>query len=269
MRRFSTGVPLGIAAVMISVYYSLDSVMLGYLRTTEEVGQYAVAYRLPLALIGFAGLWSSVLFPHASALALRDPETLRGLLGFFSSVAVVVALPLGAGAILVGEDLIPLLFGAEFAAAGTPFVILAWAAVIVVVTISTGTVALAIGEERHYVIAVTAGAVANLLANLVLIPSFGMEGAAAATVGAEVIVFAVVWRRLQARLGGVPLEWSRIARAAAATVVMVPVVLALDGTLGPVGRVAAGALAYTVAAVALGAVHRGEIRAALRANGGD
>jgi len=266
--RFKTGVPLGIAAVMVSIYYSLDSVMLGYLRTTEDVGQYAVAYRLPLALIGFAGLWGSVLFPHASALAARDPEALRGQLGFFTSVAAVVALPIGVGAVLVGSELMPQLFGAEFAPAGTPFVILAWAAAIVVFTISTGFVALALGEERHYLIAVTAGAVGNFLANLVLIPTAGMTGAASATVGAEVIVFALIWRRLHARLGPVPLEWWRILRAAVATFAMVPVLIALDGTLSAAVRVAIGALVFAVAAVALGAVHRGEIRAALRVGGG-
>jgi O-antigen/teichoic acid export membrane protein len=263
-RRFKAGFGFGVAGVMISVYYSLDSVMLGYIRGTDDVGQYAVAYRLPLALIGLAALWGSVLYPHASAVGARDPQALRGLLGFVSSVAAVVALPVGVGSTLVGTDLMPQLFGPEFDHAGTPFVLLAWAAAVVMFTLSSGTTALALGEERHYVYAVTAGAAVNLLLNLAVIPLYGMTGAAAATVTAEVVVFAVVWRRLEQRLGRIPLEWSRIARAGFATAIMAPVVVALDGSLSAAGRVAVGAAVYAVAAVALGAVHRGEIRAALR-----
>lgn len=263
LRRFRAGMPLGVSSVMIAVYYSLDSVMLGYLRGTEEVGQYAVAYKLPLALIGLAGLWGSVLFPHAAALMERDPEDLRGQLGFFSSVAVVVALPLGVGALLVGQDLMPQLFGARFAPAGTPFVILCWATAIVVFTISTATAALAVGADRLYVTSVTAGAVANLLLNFAVIPLFGTTGAAAATVSAEVVVFAMVWGRVGKRLGRIELEWGRIARAAAATALMVPVVLALDGTLAGVQRAAVGAVVYAVAAVGFGAIRIGELRKAL------
>jgi O-antigen/teichoic acid export membrane protein len=264
VRRFIAGVPFGLAAVMISIYYSIDSVMLGYLRSTEEVGQYAVAYKLPLALIAIAALWASVLFPHASALAPRDPDLLRRQLGFFSSVAFVGAAPLAVGAVLVGEDLMPELFGAQFEPAGTPFIVLSWAAAVVVFTISSGTVALAAGEDRNYVVAVTAGAVLNVLANLAVIPLFGMTGAAAATVAAEVVVFAIVWRRLLERLGHVPLQWPRIARALAATAVMAVVVLALGDAISASGRVAVGAAVYAVVAVALGAVHRGEVRTALR-----
>jgi O-antigen/teichoic acid export membrane protein len=267
VRRFIAGVPFGLAAVMISIYYSIDSVMLGYLRSTEDVGQYAVAYKLPLAIIAIGALWASVLFPHASALAPRDPDLLRRQLGFFSSVAFVGAAPVAVGAVLVGNDLMPELFGPEFDPAGTPFIVLSWAAAIVLFTISSGTVALAAGEDRHYVIAVSAGAGLNLLANFAVIPLFGMTGAASATVAAEVVVFAVVWRRLLKRLGPVPLQWPRIVRALAATAVMAGVVLALGDTISATARVAVGAAVYSVVALALGAVHRGEVRTALRPAG--
>jgi O-antigen/teichoic acid export membrane protein len=263
VRRFKTGAFLGISGVMISIYYSLDSVMLGYLRDTGEVGQYAVAYRLPLALIGLAALWGSVLFPYASHLGVHDRETLRGQLGFFSSVAAIVSLPMGVGAILVGDELMPQLFGADFAPAGTPFIILAWAAAIVTFSMSVGTVATALGEERHYVWAVAGGALINVLLNLAAIPLFGMVGAACATVAAEVVVLILIWRRLHTRLGAIKLEWWRIGRAAAATVLMVPAVIALDGVVGAVSQAVVGFVVYAVAAYALGAIRRRELMLAL------
>lgn len=70
--RLRTRFRLGVAVVMISIYYTVDSLMLGYLKDTRTVGQYSIAYKIPLAVITVAGLWGAVLFPRASALAQRS-----------------------------------------------------------------------------------------------------------------------------------------------------------------------------------------------------
>jgi O-antigen/teichoic acid export membrane protein len=56
-------------------------------------------------------------------------------------------------------------------------VLLMGAAALVLFTVSYGTAAVASGDERHYAYAVTLGAALNVLANLALIPAFGMTGA--------------------------------------------------------------------------------------------
>lgn len=108
-----------------------------------------------------------------------------------------MSLPVLAGTILVGHDLIPRLFGAQYAPAATPFILLMVAAALIFFTLSYGTVAIAVGDERHYAIAVTLGAVANVAINVVAIPLFGMVGAASATLAAEVVVSAYVYLRLR------------------------------------------------------------------------
>jgi O-antigen/teichoic acid export membrane protein len=259
-RRFRAGVPLGVSAVMVSIYYTVDSIMLGYLEDTETVGQYAIAYRVPLAVIAFAGLWHSVVYPHFSALATRSAVELREQLGWFTSLTLAVSLPLLAGAIIVGPSLVPQLFGDRYGPAGTPFVLLMGAAALVLVTITWAAAQVAAGDERHAMVAVTCGAALNVAANLVLIPLFDTIGAAAATVGAEAVVLAYTVLRLRRRLGPVPLDTGRIGRALGATALMVAVVLACAGALSPIGQVAAGVAAYAAAALALGVVRVDELR---------
>ena len=258
--RFGAGLALGVSAVMISVYYTVDSLMLGWFEDTATVGQYAVAYKLPLAVLAFAALWGSVLFPHFSALAERSRVELREQTGFFASLSLVGSLPLLAGALVVGPDLIPELFGAEFAPAGTPFVILSAAAALVLFTVNYGTAAVAVGDERHYAIAVTLGAGLNVAANLVVIPLFGMTGAACATIAAEVAVFAYVYARLRRLVGEMPLEHGRIARALAATAAMIVVLLVLPDALGPTAQVAIGVAVFALVALPLRVVHVAELR---------
>jgi O-antigen/teichoic acid export membrane protein len=262
VRRFGLGVPLGVSAVMISIYYTLDAVLLGYLKSTEEVGQYAVAYRIPLGVLAFAALWGSVLFPHMSALAERSRGEVREQIGYFASLALVASLPLLTGALVVGEQLIPGLFGAEFERAGTPFIVLMFAAALVPFSINWGTSAIALGDDRHQAYAVTLGAVVNVVANLIVIPPYGMTGAAAATVGAEVVVFAYLIWRVKVLVGHPPLDLDRIGRAAAATAAMALVlVLAVpeDWTAGT--KVAIGVAVFAAVALPLRIVKGDEIRA--------
>jgi O-antigen/teichoic acid export membrane protein len=264
-RRFRLGIPLGISAVMISIYYTVDSLLLGYLRDVEEVGQYAVAYRIPLAILAFAGLWGSVLFPHFSALAQRSRVELREQIGYFASLSLVASLPMLAGALVVGEQMIPGLFGEEFRPGGTPFIVLMGAAALVVVTINWGTAAVALGDERHYAYAVTLGAVLNFVVNLIVIPEYGMTGAAATTVAAEVVVFVYVYVRVTRLIGAAPLDVSRIARAAGATAVMVAVLLLAapdDWTAG--SKVAVGVVVFLACALPLRIIQPSEARAVFR-----
>ena len=261
-RRFRAGVPLGVSAVMISIYYTVDSLLLGWLRSTEEVGQYAIAYRIPLALLAFAALWGSVLFPHMSALAERSRVEVREQIGYFASLALVASFPLLAGALVVGEQMIPGLFGQEFERAGTPFIVLMFAAALVPFSINWGTSAIALGDDRHQAYAVTLGAVLNLAANLIVIPEYGMTGAAVTTVCAEVVVFAYLIWRIKVLVGHPPLDLGRIARAAGATAAMVLVLVLLvpDGwTAG--AKILVGAAVFLASALPLRIVRPSEVRA--------
>ena len=261
--RFRLGVPLGVAAVMISIYYTVDSVMLGYMKGTDTVGVYAIAYKLPLAVIGIAALWASVLFPHASALWQTDRRAVREQLELFASLSCVASLPVLAGSILVAEDLLPRLFGPAYADGSAPFAILMATAALVFVTLNYGTTAMAIGLERSNAVAVTLGAVVNLGLNFIVIPPYGMVGAALATLAAEVVVIAYLMIGLRRELGPMTLQWDRLARAAAATAAMVAVLVPLD-ELTVLVRVVIGTIVFTAVALALRVVSREELRLAVR-----
>jgi O-antigen/teichoic acid export membrane protein len=262
VRFFRAGIPFGISAVMISIYYTVDALLIGYLRSTEEVGQYAIAYRIPLALLAFATLWGSVLFPHFSALAERSRQEVREQIGFFASLALVASLPTLAGALVVGEQLIPGLFGVEFEPAGTPFVVLMFAAALVPFSVNWAAGAVSMGDERHQAYAVSLGAVINLGANLIVIPEYGMTGAAVTTVAAEVVVFAYLIWRVKVLVGHPPLDLGRIGRAAGATAVMVLVLELLVPESWTAGsKVGVGIVAFMACALPLRIVRPSEVRA--------
>ena len=105
-----------------------------------------------------------------------------------------------------------------------------------------------------------AAAALNVALNLILIPPYGMMGAAIATVAAYALMFVLMTWYAQ-RVFPVPYQWRRVA-----TAVVAALVLLLAGKLLDVGFVPALllALAYPLALAVLGFYLPGE-RARLRA----
>jgi len=263
-RRFVRSVPFGVSLILIQVYYSLDSVMLGYLRDDKEVGIYAAAYRIPLAVAGFAGLWVTALYPHAAEVFESEPDRLRRQVGRLATLSLLAALPFGIAATLLATDLMPAIFGDPYAAAATPFALLAWSAAIIIVSVNFGNVLLAAGDERFYIVGVGAGALLNVALNFILIPPFGVEGAGIATISAEALVLVVMAVRFRRRLGPPPLEAGRALRGLGAAVCLAVVLLLLRDEVVVWVAAATGAAVYVAAALVLGAARPRELRALLR-----
>jgi O-antigen/teichoic acid export membrane protein len=90
-----------------------------------------------------------------------------------------------------------------------------------------------------------------------LIPLWGAVGAAAACLAGECVTAALLARIVQLRLG--PIPWDRRALAPVVSAGLMAGVLATDWAGLPL-RLCAGGLLYGVAAIALGAIRRDELR---------
>jgi O-antigen/teichoic acid export membrane protein len=251
--------PLGFSLVMLQIYWSMDQVLLGLLANKTEVGQYAAAAKLPAVLSGFIAIWVSAVYPHASKLFTHQPDVLRRQLGSFTSLSIVAALPLAAGSAILGTDVMTGLFGPAYRPAGAPFAILMAASAIVVVAINYTSLAMAVDQERVFAWAVTAASIVNVLLNLLLIPFYGPNGAAIATVVAESLVFLVCARRVVGVIGRPPLAVRRVVGAVVATAVMSAALLAMPSSISVWLRIAAGGTVFLAVAVACGAVRRADL----------
>jgi len=111
----------------------------------------------------------------------------------------LASLPIALGLIFFGELLLGLI-GPEFVAARTALVILSVGQLINAATRTVGTLLNMTGHERDTALAVGISAALNVVLNLILIPRFGLEGAAAATalgtLSWNVLLSVFVYRRL-------------------------------------------------------------------------
>ena len=112
MLRF--GVPVTLLGLLAAAIRTSDVVIIGRYLSADQLGHYAIAYRLPeLLLLQLCFLMSQALFP-AYARARGDADRLRA--GFRSTLRLVaiVTTPIGLGLALVAPEVIPLFFGDQW-----------------------------------------------------------------------------------------------------------------------------------------------------------
>ncbi|MGO9788259.1 MAG: flippase [Solirubrobacteraceae bacterium] len=257
-RRLRKAAPFAWSLAMVQVYYSIDFLMLGYLDTTREVGLYGIAYRIPLAVVTFASLWMTALYPAVAVAAMTDRKSIGSQLGKAITLACVIGLSLVL-VVPVSSGIISEMFGDQFAAAGSAFAVLMLTTAVILVSVTIGNALLAVGDERRYAIGVTVGALTNLALNVALIPLLGVLGAAISTLAAELAVLIYMVARYRIVVGPIELNGSRIKRALGAALLSLFIVQGLSLWLPALVAVSVGTLAYGGVAVALGALPSGDL----------
>jgi O-antigen/teichoic acid export membrane protein len=173
--------PLIFAAIAISVYMRIDQIMIKEMVGDYEAGIYAVAVRLSEAFYFIPTIIAVSLFP-AILNAQKDNEELANLrqqrlYSFMVWTAVFIAFTLT----FSSDWLVNLLFGSTYQDAGPVLRIHVWALIFVFLG-ATGSKWLIANNLQKFTLYNTAfGAVLNIVLNLILIPKFGLVGAAYAT----------------------------------------------------------------------------------------
>jgi PST family polysaccharide transporter len=168
--------------VAITIYMRIDAVMLREMAGERQVGIYAAATRIseiwyvvPLAML--ASVFPSVVKVREANPALYQQRLLR-LFSLMSGFSLTLAIPIA----LLSTRLVKLLYGGDYAQAGPVLAVHIWASLFVFLGSAQETWNVAEGLLRLSLYRTVAGAVINVVLNVVLIPRYGSLGAAWATV---------------------------------------------------------------------------------------
>ena len=184
----------------VVIYTNLDTVMLGFMRGDAEVGYYNAAVKIKTVLVSVVASLGSVLLPRVSYYAeqgMREEFARLGrkALGF----VVLAAAPAAVFFMIFADQAIGILAGPAYMAAVPAMrIIMPTVALIGITNILGIQILVPLGRENVVLVSEAAGALVDLVLNLLLIPKYGAAGAAWGTLAAEMVVLAVqaaaVWR---------------------------------------------------------------------------
>ncbi len=175
-----SAMPLLLISGMYIINVRIGAIMLGSMKGAEAVGIYTVADQGAVLIIYILTAVSAPLAPTIAELyAVHDMERLQRVVTKSARVIFLLALPIALTLIIFGHWFL-LLFGSEFAQGQTALVILCIAQLATATAGPVGLLLTMTGYEREAAKGVTISAIMNIVLNALLIPRWGMEGAAVA-----------------------------------------------------------------------------------------
>lgn len=193
--------PFGLFIAVLNLYSYVDTVMLGVMRTDAETGLYSAAYRVYEGIVSLASIMGTVAGPQLARQFVTNRARHAWLARYAVGGALVAAVPIAIGTLFTAPWLLAMLFGTGFGAGAGVLRILAVGLVCVFPLQVMHAVAISVNEERVLIRAATAGCIVKVVFNTVLIPTWGIAGAALSTVASETASFAVILLRVR---GSVP-----------------------------------------------------------------
>jgi O-antigen/teichoic acid export membrane protein len=209
-RSFAAGLarsawPIAINTALVVLYLRINVVMLTAWTGAEAVGLFGAAFTFIQVLQVVSGSLAGVLLPTLTSRYLEGPERVRSAVRRATFYVLLFVLPTTVGMSLLAGQLVAIVYGAQYSGAVPALAVLAWANPFMFLGSLFGTLLIVLDAERLLIPLSSAALIVSGIVNYLLVPTFGMEGAAWATVVTEFTVAAGAFWAAHRRLG--PLGW--------------------------------------------------------------
>ncbi len=188
---FVKSLPLAPISFFSFMMIFADALMVGYFLGNEQVALYNVAAKVSYISLFFLGALDATIYPRLLAIYNHQPERLWNF--FWQATALVLAVLLVVTTVMYAlSDWILIVFKPEYLAAKQALALLLLAQLLRAASLTFSFMFIASEKVRFLNIALTIAMVVNLAANIILIPMYGIEGAATATLLANGVLVVIV-----------------------------------------------------------------------------
>jgi O-antigen/teichoic acid export membrane protein len=183
--RFTRDVlPLGAAVLLSALYFRIDVYFVEHWQGLQAVGAYNAVFRLVEAMRLLPAAVMAVTFPMLVQAA--DTRLVQRIGAGLGAIGAALAIACGLGAPFI----VALIYGQAFVHAAPAFAILSLALPLFFLNYALTHQVIGWDGQHAYLVIVVVALIVNIAANVVLVPTQGMVGAAIGTVLTEVVVTA-------------------------------------------------------------------------------
>lgn len=180
-------VPFGLMLIFSTIVFRVDTTLLSFYKGPEAVGLYSAAYRALESTLFLPYAIQAATFPTFSRLHRDSMPSLASVYEGALKAVVALTAPLGVAFLLFGGPILELLYGVEFREGETAMHWLGGAAVLYGVSFLSVSILIGQGRMRALTWAVGSVMVSNIVLNMLVIPRFSLDGAAAVTTITEAV----------------------------------------------------------------------------------
>lgn len=178
--------PLLLSSIVIYIYMRTDQIMIMKFLGPEETGIYSSAIKISEGFYFLPIILSNSIFPLINKHSKSSEESNIWFLRLYSFL-IWSAIIIGIILYLTSDSLIILLYGEEFSRASMIVRIHCWSAIFVFIGVAFNKFLVARNLTVISFYRTLAGALVNVVLNFSLIPSYGIAGAAVASLIAQIV----------------------------------------------------------------------------------
>jgi len=235
--------------ILRTLIFNFDVILIGFMLGEKHVGLYAAPYRFCFLLLAVAVAIHASYLPAFVRAVNEGPDALIEITNRALAFSAAVGAPLVVGGMVVARPLLQALFGADYVDGTTAFRLLILSIGLIFLHGHLRNILLTLDRTSTELRIVAVATVANIVLNFLLIPMFGIAGAAASTVTAEGLILLLVLFIIRRQGGHV--YSGPVWRPTLAAAVMGVVLLCLRTNENLTLSVALGAVVYIAALLLL------------------
>ncbi len=250
--------PIAMTIALTLVYFRADTIILSLVRPQAEVGIYGASYKVLDILVQFPYLFLGLLLPLLSRFYTENKKLFNLTVEKVFDFLMIATLPMIAGIIVLGEEIMTFVAGSEFIISGVLLKILIVAVAAIYIAALFGYAIVAANLQKLMIKYYLINAVISIGLYIVLIPLYSYWAAAILTVFTEIFIlissYYIAHRYLHIRL-----RYRTTLKALVASIIMGLILYALPPA-NVIASVLAGAAIYAVALYTLRGVTPASIR---------
>lgn len=189
--------PFSIISLIGVIMISTDIVLIGWLKDATQVGLYSAVQRPMQFLYVVPAIIGTSVFPIISRLAGTNNIKLKDLLEKTISFSILIGVPIAIIGFILNQEIIMAIFGKEYSESAMALKILITTVIIVFPSAIINNTFFAYDNQKKILLLLALGAFSNVILNYFLIPIYGINGAAIATVFSMFIAHGLIWIKLK------------------------------------------------------------------------
>ena len=189
--------PFAISGVLGVLMINTDIILIGAMRSAEDVGLYSAADRILQILYVLPSIVAGSVLPTFSRLAGKDNEKMRSVFERIIGLILLIAIPISVGGFILSKEITVGLFGNQYLGGVSSLQILILTLMVNFPAVIISGAMFAYNRQKMLIINSALGGGANLILDLILIPRFGILGSAIATLLAQILSNIYLWSAMK------------------------------------------------------------------------
>lgn len=194
------GWPLILTSALVMIHTRVDQVMIGQLLYNTDVGLYSTAIMVSEAWLILPGVLIQTLMPYFTKLRESNQIIYEQRLSQLYSLMFWFGVLFSLFVFFFTEEIVTLLFGSEYALSAYPLSIVVWTGIFISQAMARSIWMISENLQIYRLINNLIAVPINILLNLILIPKYGISGAATAsliTVGLSTWIIPYLFKPLR------------------------------------------------------------------------